>query len=191
VTGNQKAFVDESVYLTAGEDGYLLAAVFFRASQLEKVRGALTDLRGRGAGKLHWRDESDARRTLLTAAISNLTLTHMIVMRQSSQHQRSERSRRQCLARLLHELESLRVHDVTFESRGPADDTRNRAMVDALRAQHAITSQLRIAHEAGPAEPMLWAADIVAGIARSSRTGNSTYLGELASRGSLTILELR
>lgn len=54
---------------------------------------------------------------------------------------------------------------MTLESRGRADDKRNRDALAAFRAKRAVSPRLRIDHLPGPAEPLLWIPDAVCGLA--------------------------
>lgn len=83
------------------------------------------------------------------------------------------------MTRLLHELVERNVRTVTLESRGRADDARDRDFLDGLRAQKAITSALRMDHRRGREDALLWAADAACGAATQARTGNPLQLDVL------------
>ena len=57
-----------------------------------------------------------------------------------------ERRRRLCLERMMFELQAMSINRMAMESRGPADDRRDRAMLDAMRASKRIESSLRMEH---------------------------------------------
>ncbi len=107
---------------------------------------------------------------------------HVIVVRDGRAGERPERRRRHCMERMLYELDQLAVATATFESRGRPDDRRDRAMLDALRARKMITSELRIAHQRGHEEALLWVADAVCGALTQQRVGNSSYLKTIADQ---------
>lgn len=71
------------------------------------------------------------------------------------------------------------------ESRGRADDYRDRKMLDHLRQRRLIELPLHIDHLVGRHEPMLWVPDAVCGMVSNLRTGNSTYYDFVRSRVTL------
>jgi hypothetical protein len=83
---------------------------------------------------------------------------------------------------MLFELDRLGVGAATFESRGPVDDRRDRNMLDALRARHVVSKELRITHTPGPKDALLWVPDVVCGAVTNERTGNGRYAEILAAR---------
>lgn len=183
-TGRQLvAFLDESQsHRDLDPDTYVLAASVCAPVMLQPARHALSNLRLKGQRKLHWRDESEPRRQLITDMIAEMPLEHVIVVRDGRAGERPERRRRHCMERMLYELDQLAVATATFESRGRPDDRRDRAMLDALRARKMITSELRIAHQRGHEEALLWVADAVCGAVTQQRVGNSSYLKTIADQ---------
>ena len=177
------AFLDESQsHRDLDPDTYVLAASVCAPVMLQPARHALSNLRLKGQRKLHWRDESEPRRQLITDMIAEMPLEHVIVVRDGRAGERPERRRRHCMERMLYELDQLAVATATFESRGRPDDRRDRAMLDALRARKMITSELRIAHQRGHEEALLWVADAVCGAVTQQRVGNSSYLKTIADQ---------
>lgn len=120
-----------------------------------------------------------------------MPLRHLVVVRDGRPGERPERRRRHCLERLLYELDQLDVGTVTFESRGPRDDKRDRDMLDALRAQHAVSAGLRIEHAVGPHEAMLWVADAVCGAVVRFRTGDRGYLETIQASVEVRVIAIR
>jgi hypothetical protein len=139
-------------------------------------------LRLRGQLKVHWRDESVTRRRLVAVAVAELPLQHLVVIRDGRPGERTERRRRHCLERMLFELDRLEVTTATFESRGPADDRRDRNMLDALRARNVVSSELRMTHTPGPKDALLWVPDIVCGAVTNERAGQGEYAKILAAQ---------
>jgi len=121
-------------------------------------------------------DRPPSRRRKIAAAIAELPLRHVIVVRNGLPGERAERRRRLCLNRMLYDLDAAEVHIATFESRGAPDDRRDRQLVDTMRASQSISGQLRIEHQKGPLEPLLWVPDAVCGALTSQRTGEGQYL---------------
>lgn len=188
------AFLDESGSHHAIDPGtYILAAAVCLDDTTELAREQMRRLQLKGQTKLHWRDESPKRRRQVTEAITRIDMLHVVVVRDgaTAPDVRLERRRRVCLERMLHELETLGVTQTVFESRGPADDRRDRAMLDALRARHQIGPHLRMNHVRGPHEPALWVPDAICGAVAHARAYDDEYLNLLNREGvSLDIHEI-
>lgn len=169
---------------------YLLAAAVCEREHLGGARTVMLDLRLAGQRKLHWRDESDKRRRRIIEAVFALPLRHLVVVYGGQPGERPERRRRHCLKRLLYELDQMGVATVTFESRGPADDRRDRDTVATLRASKTITAHLRIEHAAGPTESLLWVPDAICGAITQDRTGNPGFLRAMTDPDQVTVIAL-
>lgn len=184
------AFADESQSGRALDPcTYMLAAAVCDGPALRTAREAVVALLLKGQHKVHWRDEGGKRRQEIAEAVAALPMQHLVVVRDGRAGERPERRRRHCLERLLHELDQLGVATVTFESRGPKDDKRDRDMLDALRAARAV-ADLRIQHVAGPREALLWAADAVCGAVAQSRTGDRAYLETIEASARLQVIPI-
>ena len=178
MTGSSRqliAFLDESQsHHDLDPDTYVLAASVCAPAMLEPARDVVSGLRLKGQRKLHWRDESDPRRRLIIRTIAEIPLEHVIVVRDGQAGERPERRRRQCMERMLYELDHLAVATATFESRGRPDDRRDRAMLDAMRARKMVNSELRITHQRGDQEALLWVADaLCAELSRNNASGTA------------------
>jgi hypothetical protein len=186
-----QAFVDESQSRSARDPNtYLLAAAVCNQTSVPSVRAEIDALRVSGARKLHWRDEDRKRRRKIAESIAGMPLVHVVVVRDGQPDEKPERRRRHCMERLLYELDTLDVDTVTFESRGPKDDKRDRDMLDALRSKKMIPSTLRIEHAIGLHEPMLWIADAICGAVVQFRTGDPTYLDTIRAHADLRMLAI-
>lgn len=184
-----RAWVDESGSDQALDPGtYVLAAALGRIAAESTIRDRISDLLLPGQVKLHWRDESQKRQAAITGAVAACELEHLVVVRAGAVEDRPERRRRKCLERLLLQLELKGVTDVVFESRGKADDQRDRNMLNALRGQKVVSASVRITHVIGRDEPLLWIPDAVCGAVTSSRTGLPDYQQLLESQ--LTLIEI-
>lgn len=161
---------------------YVLAAGVCAPVDIDAARAAMEQLRLPGQLKVHWRDESHKRRRQVVETVAALPLQHLVVVRDGRVGEAGERQRRHCLERMLFELDQLQVDTATFESRGAADDRRDRAMLDALRARKVVTSALRVAHTPGPKDSLLWVPDIVCGAVTQQRTGDAQYIEVLATQ---------
>jgi hypothetical protein len=91
---------------------------------------------------------------------------------------------------MLTELETLEVRSATFESRGPADDRRDRGMLDAMHSQKLLGPSLRMNHVAGPHDPLLWIPYAVCGTVTQHRTGTPEYLDALHAQAVIQITEI-
>ncbi len=185
------AFADESQSNRALDpDTYVLAAVVCEAALVEEVRMSTARLRADRQRKVHWRDESDRRRRVIADAVGAAPIGHLVVVREGRSGERPERQRRQCMTRLLYELDQLDVATITFESRGSADDRKDRVMLDALRSRRTVSASLRMDHLPGPAEPLLWAADVLCGAVVQHRLGDPRYLSALSARTEVTVIKV-
>jgi hypothetical protein len=119
--------------------------------------------------RLHWHSEEVTTRSATVDRIAALDLIHVAVVREIADARRQERARRQCLERLLFELDQLGVARVWLESRGSTPDRRDRDLVEALRGSSAVAAELRVGFARPLDEPMLWVPDAVAGAVRLSR----------------------
>ncbi|MGL5862990.1 MAG: hypothetical protein ACRCY9_17225, partial [Phycicoccus sp.] len=155
----------------------------FDVAAEDDVRDVLRRLKARGAPKLHWRDESTPRRARIAAEVARMPLTSVVVVRSTptTLPHDPERARRKCMERLLWELVTRGVPDVTFESRGPRDDDRDRRMLDALRRSRGLPGPIRLNHAVGRTEPLLWAPDAVCGAVVEDRCGETANLATLAA----------
>jgi len=134
------------------------------------------------ARRVHWREERPTRRRRLAAAVASLDVRHIAVVATDADPGKQERARRQCLKRLLWELDhGLDVARLTLESRRERD-RHDIAAVTGFRRAHLISSVLRIDHALPAQEPLLWFPDIVAGAVSASRAGAIDYLNLLAAK---------
>lgn len=176
-------FVDESLSDSRRDPGvYILAAALCEPVDVDGLRASMTALLLPGQRKLHWRDESHPRRVAIVEAIADAPMAGLVVVRVGTASERPERQRRLTMTRLLHELAELGVRTVTLESRGRADDARDRDLLGGLRARKVVTSDLRMDHRRGGDDALLWAADAACGAITQARTGNTQYLEALQTR---------
>jgi hypothetical protein len=177
------AYVDESESVQIVDPNtYLLAAALCSVADLDIVRDAMRRLLLKGQRTVHWRDESDKRRHLIIDTVASVPIEHVVVIREGHAGERPERRRRHCLEQLCYELDRRAVTNMIAESRGPADDKRDRDMLDALRARRVVTGPLRLDHLTGPAEALLWLPDAVCGAFVRARTGDTGYTATLGER---------
>ncbi len=182
------AFVDESGSQENRDPGtYILAAAICDEQHLDTVRDVMHGLRRAKVGKVHWHEESEPRRLQLAAAVAELALERLVVVRSVDSTEPFERRRRKTMERLLHELTMRDVALLVAESRGPADDRRDRDHLDTLRAARALSGPIRLDHRRGPVEPVLWVADIICGAIVQDRVGNPRPLAALGEIQMITV----
>lgn len=164
-----RAFVDESIrHLPPPE--YVMAGCVVRGEDLDDGRAAMTALLLRGQRRLHWRDESTARRRLVLDRIASLSLDIHVVRTSLHDPTKQERARALCLRRLLWVLDGSGVVEVAIEGRQQRNDQRDRRTI--LRSQKGgeTSPALRYRFPRPDEEPLLWIADAIAG-ASIERTG--------------------
>jgi hypothetical protein len=171
-TGRWWAFVDEAIWAPPmGTGCYVLAAAVVEHAALDGLRSAMVGALLPRQRRLHWRDESQPRRRKLAATLAGQRALHVVVVGAPLDRSRQERARRKCLEHLLHLLAVADVERVVLEARTESLNARDTDLVDVLRIRHAIPSHLRVSVQRPDSEPMLWAADIVAGAVRAAIAG--------------------
>jgi hypothetical protein len=184
-----RAYVDESEPdQRSGAGTYLLAAAVIEDQHEDAAVAATRALLLAGQRKLHWHDEGAARRAQLINAVSDLPALYLITVR-TDRLARPERRRRLCLAELLVSLRAHGVEQVYLEGREAKQNARDRQLLDALRAQRRIDSQLRMHHQPGPENPLLWIPDIVAGAAGADWTGDPSYLDRIRELTTIIVVQ--
>ncbi len=183
------AWGDESGGHSTKDPGvYILCASVITADVLIETRSVLRGLKPAAARKLHWREPATgAQRKEIVEQIAALGLSHIVVVRLSATDT-ARRQRAKALEMLCVELETVGVQRLTLESRGPADDQRDLKTLAGLRNRRLVSSAFRMWHAPGPQEPLLWIADVCAGVVSDARIGNRVHYGLLA--GHVTVHEI-
>jgi hypothetical protein len=154
---------------------YILCASVITADMVNEARSVLRGLKPAAARKLHWREPATgAQRQKIVEQIAALGLSHIVVVRLSVTDT-ARRQRAKALEMLCVELEKVGVQELTLESRGPADDQRDLKTLAGLRSRRLVSPALRMWHAAGPKEPLLWIADVCAGVVSDARIGNDVH----------------
>lgn len=181
------AYVDESIRTDDGV--YVLAAVALHAADADDVRDAVRALEPRPGRRFHWRDRlPDARRSAADV-VADLPVLAVAVVGAPVNARRQERARRQCLEALLFELAAAGVDEVWLESRNPASDRRDLDVITVYRSRGVLPPTLHVGHARPGEEPLLWAADIVAGAISAAERRDSTYRESIS--GALTEHRIR
>ena len=167
---------------------YILASAITLDQHLEAMRQAMSKLLQPGARKVRWHNDSDARHHEAVERVAALPVKGFVVVRCVSGDS-GERSRRKCLAVMLAELQALGCSSFTLESRGRADDERDMEMTRHLQRQKHPGAAVRLFHEVGPKEPLLWVADTLCGAVMTARCGRPEFLDHLADRVRVTVID--
>ncbi|GAB3695277.1 hypothetical protein [Corynebacterium nasicanis] len=166
------AYVDESsARRSATRQEYMVCATLVGSAEAAAVRKHLLPLRLPGQIKLHWTDESRIRRKKITSAVADIDFMQVIISHSSGTSRKTERFRRKCFEQLYFELSNVGVTEVVVESRQEVQNKRDIAHVVALQTQGQCPD-IRVRHERGGDNPLLWLPDVVLG------AYNSTFLGE-------------
>lgn len=174
------AFVDESMrHRRDGSGIYVLAAAILDQADVAEVRESARGL-GQGKRRFHWRDAMDSDRRRAVAAVARLDALHVVAVGVGLDNPRQERARRQCMERLLWELDDCDVSEVWLESRQASQNTKDLAAVAALRARRILRPTMRVDFALPSTEPLVWLPDVVAGAVSAARgDGDDRYLSPL------------
>ncbi|GII20742.1 hypothetical protein [Planosporangium mesophilum] len=181
MTSGWIAYVDESMRVGAG--AYVLAAACLEVVECEDARRTVAGLAKPGQ-RFHWRQSSVPMQHKAVGVVAGLPALHLVVVAAPLDPRRQERGRRQCLRRLLFELENSGVGRVVMEAREQRLNARDIQAVDAFRAAGLIGPDIVVEHAypAGPAgEPLLWVPDIVAGAIGGELDRGDPLAGQLSS----------
>lgn len=174
-----RAFLDESsARRGSGRQQYLVCAALIETGACDGIRDELRPLLLPGQIKVHWSAESDARRRDIVACIAGIGSMNIVVSHLDVRRPKVERYRRKCLETLYHELVAMEVFGLTLEGRTSAQDLQDRAHIVTLQ-NLGLDRRLRITHERGGDEPLLWIADTVLGAMNAAHLGEDRYLAAL------------
>jgi hypothetical protein len=169
------AFGDESGGHTTADPGiFILSASIFRDSDVDAARAAMAGLKPKGSVKLHWRESHNhKRRSAIVTVVAALRCQHHHVVIRTAAHEKPERMRAKAMEHLLIELDKQSVSQVTFESRTPKQDIRDRDVLRTLDSLGRLTVLGRLDHAQGKDEPMVWIPDVICGVVADSRIHES------------------
>ncbi len=154
------AFIDESYAAGRSYDGiYVLAAVLADNAD-ESLRSAMRAMHGSNKpGKAHFHGLNGKEALVRVRAVADLQIATAVAVGNPCRH--PERVRAACLYRLAVEL-GPRIDGLVIESRGRQPNTADWRIVHGLPARrHSHILSMRF--PTGASEPILWAADTVAG----------------------------
>lgn len=184
----QHAWVDESMRTDGSHSLYVIAAAICSPTGAEPVRDKMRALLLRSQTRLHWRDETHARRTRIATTIAAVEITAVVVVGAPLAQAKQERGRRKCLEALLPQLADLGVSVVWLESRTPALNKNDDQLIRALRGKRALPASMRVDIARPSAEPMLWVPDAIAGAVNAANRGTPEWLEAIRHR--LDIVEI-
>lgn len=127
---------------------------------------------------MHWREERPARKRVIADAVAEMPLTGVVAVCLHDAEIKGERARRLCLVRLLAELSSRGVDEATFETRNE-QDRADLSVLTGLRRSASIRPGMSISW-LPPADPALWAADVIAGAVSWWLDGDGQYWPRLS-----------
>lgn len=167
---------------------YILASAITFNEDLDTMRQAMSRLLLPGTKKVRWHDDRDARHREVVDRIAELPVEGFVVVRCVAGDS-GERSRRKCLEAMLAELQALGCSSLTLESRGRADNRRDMEMTRHLQRRKHSGAAVRLFHEVGPKEPLLWIADTLCGAVMMDRCGQPEFLDRLSNRVRVRVIE--
>lgn len=177
------AFADESFREDPAEGFYVLAATVLEYEVQQPARELMRRLLGsRRTSKLHWHEMDWREQKDAVHQIADIEGIHVVTIGAPVPRRRQERARAVCLTALVGALYGFGVQRLIIEARAAELNRRDVATVRGARFALPKGSPFRVDHVPGSAEPLLWVADIVAGVVRASRQGSPVQLELLGDR---------
>lgn len=178
------AWSDESFDEVGGAGFYIVAAAIIDDGVRDQVRYEMTRLRGarRGPGKLHWTEMDDRQRKDAVATVGSLGGLHVVAVGTPVPLRRQERARSKVVHELVRELRGFGVDHLFMEAREAELNRRDVRTVGQARRFLPPGATFRVTHVHGRDEPLLWVADVVAGVCRFEQKGRMDYRAGLGER---------
>lgn len=182
-TQPQVAFADESFREDPTEGFYVLAVAVLEFQAQQPARDLMRSLLGsRRTSKLHWHEMDRLQQKDAAHRVGDVEGFHVVAVGAPVPRRRQERARAACLTALVPELHGFGVEQLFLETRTAELNRRDLATVQGARFALPRGSSFRIDHLPGSTEPLLWVADIVAGVVGASRFGGPIRLELLGER---------
>lgn len=158
------AYVDESLRQSGG-GLYLVAAVVIAGEEnhLEQLRHEVDHVKLAREASFHWRNEADPQRFAMLAWIAGAKLPVRAYVHRPTLPRHQARARAQCLKALLWDAKELGVKELVLESRQPHNDQKDRQSIVWAQKAGVAAAELRYGFARPREEPLLWAADAMAG----------------------------
>jgi hypothetical protein len=177
------AFADESFREDPTEGVYVLAAAVLEVRAQQPARELMRRLLGsRRTNKLHWHEMDRLQQKDAAYRVAGIKGFHVVAVGAPVPRRRQERARATCLTALVGELHGFGVQHLLIEARSANLNRRDVATVQGARFALPKGNHFRVDHVPGSAEPLLWVADVVAGVVRASRQGSPIQLELLGER---------
>ncbi len=165
------AYIDESARKGPNGLWYLMCAAVVVDGDDQRARDTITKLLLPRQDHLHWRNESDARRDTIVAALSDTGIAALVVVRYPIQARRAEKGRVEVLTNLASDLASEGVDNMVIEARDQALNRKDHQTLIDARHAGLIPDTMSWTHQPKRSDPLLWAADAIAGVVGSHFAG--------------------
>ena len=182
------AYIDESQHVT-GVGVYVVAAVVILDDEAQQIRDQVRSATPRGR-RFHWRTEERRERDNMLNILAALPPQSVrAYAAQPCPSDKTERARRKCIESLLLDIHGSDVRALVLESRQERNDKRDREVLAHFARIGLVAGEVTYRHERPQAEPLLWAADAVAGVVSASRIGRGEHYWE-SIRGTVALGEV-
>ena len=169
-------FVDESLR-QAPKGLYLLAAAVFLPTAADSVRDEMRHLIPRGQGRFHWHRENEDLRMRMLAYLAGAAMepARFYVARPiKNSGKAGDRARAKCLERLLWDVRDIETPvTLVIESRQRHNDHKDAKTIANARWKWSPSNRPGYRHCRPETEPLLWAADALAGAASAHLAGHA------------------
>jgi hypothetical protein len=184
------AFIDESVRAGSGGLLYVVAAGAVVQADLDPARDAFRKLLLPRQPYLHWNTEKPARRLAVLDRLTGLDAMALACSSYPVGTRRQERARAACLTALVGDLKAEGISELVIETRGESLDRRDRRTLLHARDVGIAPHNLSYRHVGKLEEPLLWAADAIAGAVALHLTGEDSRYYEQLQTGLLVVRRL-
>lgn len=174
------AFIDESVRTGQGGLLYVVAAATVIQGESDRARDELRKLLLPQQRFIHWHNERPPRRLAMLERLAEVDVMALACSYFPTVAKRQELARKVSLTSLVGDLRGEGIHELVIETRGEALDRQDRRTLLHARDAGLADGTMVYKHAGKLAEPLLWAADAVAGsIALHLAGEDSTYFAKL------------
>lgn len=149
------AFADESRRGSL----YIVAAAIATPGNLRRLRRDLRGLLLPGQRELHFNDQQDPRRRVLSDVIARLPVEVRVYQRTCQKY--FEPARQECVERLTSDLLVAGAHRLVFDTRAELDK-KDEETIRNVFAKQPFEARFNYEHVDSTGESMLWIADAVA-----------------------------
>jgi hypothetical protein len=165
------AFVDESVRTGSGGLLYVVAAAAVLRADRDRARDEFRKLLLPRQPYLHWNSEKPARRVAVLDRLAGLDAMALACGYYPVGTRHQESARAACLTALVGDLKAAGISELVIETRGEPLDRRDRRTLLHAREVGIAPRNLSYRHVGKLEEPLLWAADAIAGAVALHLTG--------------------